>query len=214
MTDPAASDDDWNDLARELGVTKSIPPPLPEPDDREDRAEVTEPHRVPDEATRAADEVPPIDAEFDDLEPAEVGEEYDAGEAAAEAGEPVEAGEGQPGTGRKRRRRRRRRRKGGAPAEGAAAGAAEAGESDEAEEEAGGVTAEADEPEAEPAGEIAAAEETDDFDAVGVEDVDAAREPGARMAEEETGSEVLRDLIASWNVPSWDEIVSGLYRPG
>ena len=24
---------------------------------------------------------------------------------------------------------------------------------------------------------------------------------------------VLRDLIANWNVPSWDEIIAGLYRP-
>lgn len=26
-------------------------------------------------------------------------------------------------------------------------------------------------------------------------------------------SELLRDIIKNWDVPSWDEIVSGLYRP-
>jgi len=38
-------------------------------------------------------------------------------------------------------------------------------------------------------------------------------EPVALAAEEDTASDVLRDLIANWNVPSWDDIVSGLYRP-
>ena len=44
-----------------------------------------------------------------------------------------------------------------------------------------------------------------------------AEEVGAESvghdAEEETGTDVLRDLIDTWNFPSWDEIVAGLYRP-
>jgi hypothetical protein len=37
--------------------------------------------------------------------------------------------------------------------------------------------------------------------------------------EEESHAEVrapdaLRDVVASWNVPSWDELIGGLYRPG
>ena len=34
-----------------------------------------------------------------------------------------------------------------------------------------------------------------------------------RVAEEDAGGELLRDLIANWDVPSWDAIVTGLYRP-
>ena len=31
--------------------------------------------------------------------------------------------------------------------------------------------------------------------------------------EEDAGGELLRELIANWNVPSWDDVVGGLYRP-
>ena len=31
--------------------------------------------------------------------------------------------------------------------------------------------------------------------------------------DEDAGEELLRELIASWNVPSWDDVVAGLYRP-
>ena len=33
------------------------------------------------------------------------------------------------------------------------------------------------------------------------------------MADPDQAAEVLRDILAHWNVPSWDEIVAGLYRP-
>jgi len=36
---------------------------------------------------------------------------------------------------------------------------------------------------------------------------------GPLAAEEDTGGEVLREMIANWNVPSWDEVIGGLYRP-
>jgi hypothetical protein len=44
-------------------------------------------------------------------------------------------------------------------------------------------------------------------------EAEADDDAGPRAADDDTTSEVLRELIASWNVPSWDEIVSGLYRP-
>jgi hypothetical protein len=108
------------------------------------------------------------------------------------AGEPTAAEPGGEGDGdRKRRRRRRRRRKGG-PAE---------------------------------PGEVAVAETDADEDAddgeagFGSDDTtadDEAGEPepaGVGLADEPT-PDAVRDLIANWNVPSWQEIVSGLYRPG
>ncbi|HSQ56260.1 MAG TPA: hypothetical protein VLM40_11015, partial [Gemmata sp.] len=42
-------------------------------------------------------------------------------------------------------------------------------------------------------------------------DEDETEEPDE--SSEDAGGELLRDLIATWNVPSWDEIIGGLYRP-
>ena len=110
MTDSVSPDDDWNDLARELGVDKPAPPP-PEapPADMVERlieAEVVEPHhgvdaRTEEEALAEGEPEAAVDEEFNDQE-----------EAAEEP-----SGEELPSTGRKHRRRRRRRRKGGTPAE-------------------------------------------------------------------------------------------------
>lgn len=116
-------------------------------------------------------------------------------------GEEGAEGEGeQPGTGRKRRRRRRRRKKGGPEAAEAATVAATVGE-----EEAGVVSAvptEADDaPEA----------EADSGDEAEADEEFQEGRPG--MVEEDTGNEVLRELISSWNVPAWDDIIGGLYRP-
>ena len=188
MTDPLDTNDEWAELARELDRDK--PPPLP-PADRVERIveeEAFEPHHG-------------TDARVEDAALAEGETEAEAAEDEFDDGEETEAPTGaegeQPGTGRKRRRRRRRRRKGGAPAEGAGA-PVEGAESESAPE------AEAHE---EPAAEAIA--ESDDFGAA--EDVDGDQVPLA--ADEDTASEVLRELIATWNVPSWDEIVGGLYRP-
>jgi ribonuclease E len=127
-------------------------------------------------------------------EPEAADDEFEDGDdaPAGEAGEPAEGD--QPGTGRKRRRRRRRRRKG-------TGAAAETGEP------AAGAEAADEEPATEPVAEI----EADDYAAA-----DAAEgegEPVPFGAEEDTASDVLRELIATWNVPSWGEIVDGLYRP-
>jgi hypothetical protein len=187
MPDLFDSNDDWAELAAELARDKPPPPPAP-PADRVKSlfdAEDVESHQ---EDPRAEEEAV---AEGEPEAAAE--EEFDDAEDAPGG----EAAEGEaPGTGKKRRRRRRRRRKGG-PAEPAAATPTEG----EAEAE----------PVEEPAPEAAAEPEADDF-GEGVA-TDAESEPLPFGAEEDTASEVLRELIASWNVPSWDDIVGGLYRP-
>lgn len=213
MTDPFANDDPWKDLARDLGVEDATQPAArpqrPAADDPaaepvgEERPARGFAHR-PLEEEAAAEDLPPPDVEAEgfadavDLD----AEDGDDGEAAeGEGGEESPPGEGQPGTGRKRRRRRRRRKKGGAEAgaEGAPADAEAAGE---------------------PAGDFAATARAtaDGFadDAEGEFDEEAEEvgaEAASLAAEEDTGSDVLRDLIATWNVPSWDDIVGGLYRP-
>jgi hypothetical protein len=45
------------------------------------------------------------------------------------------------------------------------------------------------------------------------EESDSDLVPVGGESEEDAGEELLRDLIASWNVPSWDDVVGGLYRP-
>jgi ribonuclease E len=140
----------------------------------------------------------PVTAQADEFADAVHAEEFEELESAADgeaeavpADGAVVAGEESPGTGRKRRRRRRRRRKG------AVESAADEGiEEPDLEEE-----------EPVEAVEEAAAEEEDEgeFD----EGVPRDEEEEA----EDAGGELLRELIATWNVPSWDEIVSGLHRP-
>ncbi|HEY1191462.1 MAG TPA: hypothetical protein VGE74_27755, partial [Gemmata sp.] len=147
----------------------------------------TEP--APEAAEAAPEEVEPED-DFEDAE-----------EAAPGDGEPGSEGDGIAGTGRKRRRRRRRRRK-GAPGDTVAvpALARESNEDPEAQEEDAEPDLPTEEAEAPARDE---GEYADDFDS----------EPAPMSAEEDTANDVLRELIATWNVPSWDSIVSGLYRP-
>ena len=185
MTDPVSPDDDWNDLARELGVDKSA-----QPAGRDVQVEAVEPyHSAEEEAVAGGDTDAATDEEFED---AEDGTAAEAGEGGAD-GDPS-------GTGRKRRRRRRRRKK-GAPGE-AVANAAEAGDESESDDEEAGTE------EYEPAAVAASDDSTgdDDFDAYAEADADPL------AAVDDTATEALRDLIATWNVPSWDEIVTGLHR--
>ena len=184
MTDPLDNNDDWADLKNELNLDK--PPAVP-PADMVERAieeESLEPHHGAD--ARAEDAAI---AEGETEAEASEDDFDDAEETEGPAGEAGAEGE-QPGTGKKRRRRRRRRRKSGAPAEGAAP--VEGAEAESAPEAEG---------EEEP---VAEAEELSE---------EAESEPLPLAADEDTASEVLRELIATWNVPSWDEIVGGLYRP-
>jgi len=186
MTDP---DDDWGDLARELGVQKptasaagaSVP----------EAGEESEPvHELPgatgDEEPEFAEGIADETATGDDGEP--------EGEGDAEEG-----GDKQPGDGRKRRRRRRRRKKG--EGEGDAADAGIADEPAPSYQAAGRapVVVAAPVAVAEPAGDDAEGEDGE---------VGGPVSP----AEEDTAGEVLRELIATWNVPSWDEIITGLHR--
>jgi hypothetical protein len=144
----------------------------------------------------AADPLPsqdePLPENFEGDAPAD--DEFDGslsddGEAPDGAEPP---GDDQPGTGRKRRRRRRRRKKGGEPGQ----------------PEPVGVGAET---VAEPAmQETGFSEEYET--GPGSESDEQAGQPIA--ADEDTAGEVLRELIANWNVPSWDSIVTGLHRPG
>jgi hypothetical protein len=192
MPDSGFADDDWNDLYRELDVGKS-----PAPQNEAHTPDPELPHGDDDKPAYNEDAGPL----YDDGESG-----ADEGEAEAEGAEGEPAGEGapgeeQPGTGRKRRRRRRRRKKGGGPEAGGEAGEAAA-------------TEEADEPVAEygvavrSGGEGEAGEEE-----LAIAEHEEGGDGAALAAEEDTGGEVLRDLIATWNVPSWDEIVTGLYRP-
>jgi hypothetical protein len=190
MPDPLDTNDDWAELARELDRSK---PPTPPPADMVERkvdAETVEPHhgfdsRVEEEAVAEGEAEAAVDEDFDDAEEAT---------SAESEGEPT--ADGLPGTGRKRRRRRRRRRKGGAAPEAAVPVSESSAESGESEPDAESFVTEE------------ASTEGDDF---GAEDVETEVTPAA--VEEDTASEVLRDLIANWNVPSWDDIVGGLYRP-
>jgi hypothetical protein len=194
MPDPLDTNDDWAELARELDRNKPPTPPPASPADMVERkidAETIEPHhgfdsRVEEEAVAEGEAEAAVDEDFDDSE---------EGASTESEGEP--SADGQPGTGRKRRRRRRRRRKGGASPEVAAATGSESS-TESAESE----------PDAEPFVAEEASTESDDF---GSEEGETEIIPAT--VEEDTASEVLRDLIASWNVPSWDDIVGGLYRP-
>jgi hypothetical protein len=200
MSSPASGNDDWDDLARELGVSKSAPPPAPPPDmvERIVEAEAVEPHhgdpRAEDDALGAGEPELAVDESPDAQAP----------DNPNATGEPIPADDAE----RKRKRRRRRRRRKGAPVEGTepvATGpdddAAEPDE-DEVSETADGAEANEDEEAfADAAGEAA---EDAPYE-------DALQPVGAE--EEDVATDALRDLIANWNVPAWDEIIGGLYRP-
>jgi ribonuclease E len=187
MTDPN-DDDTWGELARELEIDKpAAEPPSPT-------------------GEAVAEDVGEFeDAGLVEAEPGAAEGEFDAEDAEGEPGEGG-PGEGPPGTGRKRRRRRRRRKKGG-PAGQPGSEAAEGAEPVAAEPEADDAEP-VERPQPVVRARAEAEVEADDDEA---EEIEPAAVPLA--AEEDTGSEVLRELIASWNVPSWDDIVSGLYRP-
>lgn len=117
---------------------------------------------------------------------------FDAGlEPEGDAPDGAEApGDDQPGTGKKRRRRRRRRRKGPGEGEGAEAAPAEEGA---------------------PVAAAAEPEFDSEYETGPGSEAELAAMPLA--ADEDTAGEALRDLIANWNVPSWDSIITGLHRP-
>lgn len=202
MTDPAKFDDDWAELARELERDKpSSPPPRLECHDPAGTTSTSREDAFSESA--ATNDSEPVSDEFFATD------EVDTGHESESDGE-SNPGDGQPGTGRKRRRRRRRRRKGGAQT--ADMGTAEEieqekneandGETEEEEFELVPKTAQAESGEAEYGDEPG-----DDFAE------DEMLERSSEDMEEDAGGELLRELIANWNVPSWDDVVGGLYRP-
>jgi ribonuclease E len=128
-------------------------------------------------------------AEQTEVETREANAEESAGEA-----EVAETGEG----GRKRRRRRRRRRRGSADP------AAEAPSSVCNEENADM-----------PAPDWPAEEDALAGEATTQSSTPTASElpPWPEETDSDQAAEILRDILAHWNVPSWDEIVAGLHRP-
>ena len=199
MIDPDKFDDDWAELARELERDK--------PASASTRQENSPAHEIAPEETQErglADHSPEFDIsspdEFDDASDGSLDSETEGEgdpETEGELSEEGAEGDNRPGTGRKRRRRRRRKRKG-------AGGTAEAGAAEETEKNEL-VEGETEETEAEI--------ETDYVDEAPEEVVDEPNELTLVESEEDAGGELLRELIANWNVPSWDDVVSGLYRP-
>jgi len=173
---------------------------MPLPDENDDWAELAR-ELARDKPQPPAEQPTPPEEEgvFGEgvAEPADLGEPDDAPDGAGET--EGEAGpDGQPGAGRKRRRRRRRRRRGGEPATDS--------------------TAEVGSPEGEEAAESEPTEGDFETSEVGFAD-ESEPEPDTELlpvdseSDEDAGEELLRDLIANWNVPSWDDVVGGLYRP-
>jgi len=188
MNDPDNSDDGWNDLARELnqlGLDKLSPAPSQSQHTEEGTFVSGEDDAIPFAEL--------ADSESDD---GDVGEDTDV-----EVGtESTPSGDDPAGPGRKRRRRRRRRKKSGAPGT----------------EDAGAETNATEDRDEQPARPVATRQrrESRDTEVDRDDEADDYEQVTAPLAaEEDTGGEVLRDLIATWNVPSWDEIVGGLYRP-
>jgi hypothetical protein len=207
MIDPAKFDDDWAELARELERDKPSVPPSPTSPTANSSSKDDEFLDSPTESTEE-----PTSDEFDDV--GESGDDADEGgpgsESETEPNGDSGSGDGQPGTGRKRRRRRRRRRKGGVaqPAE------VGTGEDSEPEKTEIGEGETEDTPfELVPAAGEAESGESEFGDEPGDEVVDDIAEVSAADMEEDAGGELLRELIANWNVPSWDDVVGGLYRP-
>ena len=197
MPHPNAPDDDnsWDELARELGIDELSAKIDAAPVEDEPLAE-----EISESEEEGLIEAEPGAGTADDE-----GDEGD-GEGDAEGGDEL-TGDEQPGTGRKRRRRRRRRRGKGAPGEAgspdpAPPAVAETAETDVEEEAA---TEEFVPPRNTRTSRVEEEPEAEE------EELETSGAPLA--AEEDTGSEVLRELIATWNVPAWDDIVGGLYRP-
>ncbi len=185
---PDATDNDpWADLYADLGVTEKPARPAPAP-----HAEAAHPGDTADES-----------AEGDD------GDE----DSDTEGGDGVATAD--DGTTKKRRRRRRRGKK--KPGEETAPGSEGAGQPgdgpDENETPEYGRHAAQPTPHRSPA---PVADYESDIDAES--ETDDAGQPAEVSAEAErplegATTEMTRELIANWNVPSWEDLVTGLHRP-
>jgi hypothetical protein len=150
------------------------------------------PHGSVEEDIVAADEtevIELIESDSDEIgEPAQAFDDVGDEETVESEFESVEgeseAGEGEGEPGQKKRRRRRRRRK------------KKGGVASQTGDESIGGDFE---------GEESETQLENDY-----EGPEAITGPGV---EDEVTPEMTRDIIANWNVPSWEEIVTGLYRP-
>jgi hypothetical protein len=201
MSTVPIEDESWSDLAAELGLDSGPQPKRPPPPPPSERISPPEPQ------LRRGDEVasgygpeggPASESDHDDGPDAVDAEPDDTIVIPSLLGEPVTEGDfGEPGAEspgqdvKKRRRRRRRRKKGAAGQPADADGLGESASVGEAEDEAADADDESDEPEP-------------------IERLVGSRLPAAA---EDPPAEAARDVIANWNVPSWQEIVAGLYRP-
>lgn len=209
-TDPNDGDG-WADLAKELGLETGDARPAvrpatdsPErPAGRDVRAGAAARHEPEAPAAEEIEDVP-FDAEVETEDAADdEGEETDGDEGAEGTGEPGDAAEpGEPGDGGPKKKRRRRRRRKKKPGEAGSEGGPVAAEPRAVAPAAAASPRFDDE---EPA-EVA---ESDD----GWADDADAEEVGAVVGEEQVTPEAAREIVANWNVPSWEEIVAGLHRP-
>ncbi len=191
MSGPNDTDDGWAELARELGLEHTRPTPTPPPLP----ADLPPPHQPLDaEEETADDEFAPLEADAPD--DGDDGEEF-ADDADGEGDgdgfdadlteQPAEVGEGaETGEpGEPKKKRRRRRRR--------------------RKKGPGEAVAEGAEP-------VAVAESATGFDDDGEDEPDS---PEARVEEELPSPEASRELMANWDVPSWETIITTmLYRPG
>lgn len=202
-------DNGWDSLAEDLGLEATAPTPPPEkprtapsrraPASRDPRPEI-EPE-ADDFGSGVTAESPARAALYDPGPDAFAEEENEPADPTAEpedegpeGDEPLTGDGDSPEEGGKRRRRRRRRRKkGGAPD-----GAPEDGETADAAEPA---------PEAAEAGAVEAGEAPAEFEG------DDDDEAPPSLVDEEMDAEAARPR-PEWQVMTWNELVSKLYRPG
>jgi hypothetical protein len=210
MPDPT-DNDPWADLYADLGVTEKSHRPAAA--------------RPAEEYAPADESAPANDAEGDDDE----GDDDEGdGQPAGEGGEP-----GEDGTPKKRRRRRRRgKKKPGeeTPAGATATGFDESGDGDEMPEYGRNAApparaAQPAEPQRRPVASARPPVDIIDDESgfgAGVEGEsadhgDGGGEPiethGGDASLEGATTEMTRELLANWNVPSWEELVRGLQRP-
>lgn len=185
MSTMPIEDDSWSDLAAELGLE-----PVPQENLPADREELpASSSSVPsDEVAADLNHQPETrsEPEIENEVPDAIDSEADDTVIIPDLSSEIvaeEPGE-EPGKVRKRRRRRRRRKKSGSTS----ANGAEIDTTDDMADE----------------------EEAEDGPVVEVEEI------GGQIPEddlEEPAAELARDVIANWNVPSWEQIIAGLYRP-
>ena len=194
MNGPNDLDDGWAELARELGLegdtartpAANRPPENPHPPEPAAEGDDDELVELPGDSPTDADVYAEADSDADAEPDDGEGDEQDADADDGDEAEGEGEPTGEPGEPKKKRRRRRRRKR--KPGELAGAPAAEGEAVEESAE--GEEDADADEPDEPPAA-----------------DESLVEEEGATPA-------ATRELIANWDVPSWETIVNTmLFRP-